>query len=77
MFNIFIKRPVLSAVISLLIVFLGLLSIRSLPVTQFPDIMPPSVHITATYVGANSDVLAKTDFTSRSFSKSAQRPIFI
>ncbi len=60
MFNIFIKRPILSAVISLLIVFLGILSIRSLPVTQFPDIMPPSVHITATYVGANSDVLAKT-----------------
>ncbi|MDR0796266.1 MAG: efflux RND transporter permease subunit, partial [Tannerella sp.] len=60
MFNIFIKRPILSTVISLLIVFLGLLSIGSLPVTQFPDIMPPSVHITATYVGANSDVLAKT-----------------
>ena len=60
MFNIFIKRPILSAVISLLIVFLGLLSIGSLPVTQFSDIMPPSVHITATYVGANSDVLAKT-----------------
>ena len=60
MFNIFIKRPIFSAVISLLIVFLGLLSIGSLPVTQFPDIMPPSVHITATYVGANSDVLAKT-----------------
>ena len=60
MFNIFIKRPILSAVISLLIVFLGLLSIGSLPVTQFPDIMPPSVTVTANYVGANSNVLANT-----------------
>jgi len=60
MFNIFIKRPVFSAVISILIVFLGLLSIGSLPVTQFPDIMPPSVTVTANYVGANSDVLANT-----------------
>ena len=60
MFNIFIKRPILSSVISLLIVFLGLLSIGSLPVTQFPDIMPPSVTVTANYVGANSNVLANS-----------------
>lgn len=43
MFEIFIRRPILSGVISVVIVFLGLLAITSLPITQFPDIVPPSV----------------------------------
>ncbi|MBE7176225.1 MAG: efflux RND transporter permease subunit [Mucilaginibacter polytrichastri] len=56
MFHIFIKRPVLSLVISLIIVFLGMLALFTLPVTQFPDIVPPSVTVTARYTGANADV---------------------
>ena len=40
MFEIFIRRPILSGVISVVIVFLGLLAINSLPITQFPDIVP-------------------------------------
>ncbi len=59
MFNIFIRRPVLSLVISLIIVLLGVLALVSLPVTQFPDIVPPSVTVTANYTGANAQVCAK------------------
>ncbi|WP_149696160.1 efflux RND transporter permease subunit [Chitinophaga sp. CF418] len=59
MFDTFIKRPVLSLVISLIIVLLGLLALFTLPVTQFPDIVPPSVTVTAKYTGANAEVCAK------------------
>ncbi|MFD0763285.1 efflux RND transporter permease subunit [Mucilaginibacter lutimaris] len=59
MFDIFIRRPVLSLVISLLITLLGVLALLQLPVTQFPDIVPPSVTVTATYTGANAEVCAK------------------
>ncbi|EON76442.1 RND efflux system, inner membrane transporter CmeB [Lunatimonas lonarensis] len=59
MFDIFIKRPILSTVISVLITLLGLLALISLPVTQFPEIVPPSVTVTAKYTGANADVLTK------------------
>ena len=54
----FIRRPVLSLVISLIIVLLGVLALFTLPVTQFPDIVPPSVVVTATYNGANAEVCA-------------------
>lgn len=59
MFAIFIRRPVLSIVISLFITFLGLLALTDLPVTQFPEIVPPSVTVTAKYTGANAEVCAK------------------
>jgi HAE1 family hydrophobic/amphiphilic exporter-1 len=59
MFDIFIKRPVLSLVISLFITLLGLLAMFGLPVTQYPDIVPPSVVVTAKYTGANAAVCAK------------------
>lgn len=59
MFDIFIKRPLLSTVISVLIVLLGVLALTSLPVTQFPDIVPPSVTVTARYTGANAEVCTK------------------
>ena len=59
MFNIFIRRPILSLVISLIITLLGVLSLVTLPVTQFPDIVPPSVTVTANYTGANAEVCAK------------------
>ncbi len=59
MFTIFIQRPVLSLVISLLITLLGVLALVTLPITQFPEIVPPSVTVTAKYTGANADVCAK------------------
>ncbi|PZP44863.1 MAG: hydrophobe/amphiphile efflux-1 family RND transporter [Pseudopedobacter saltans] len=58
MTSLFIKRPVLSLVISLIIVLVGVLGLMKLPVTQFPDIVPPSVTVTAKYTGANADVCA-------------------
>src|SRR6476620_4352818 len=59
MFNKFIQRPVLSIVISLLIVFMGVLAIVKLPVTQFPSISPPKVNVTAEYPGANGELMTK------------------
>lgn len=59
MFNKFIQRPVLSIVISLVIIFLGVLAITGLPVTQFPSISPPKVNITAAYPGANGELMVK------------------
>lgn len=59
MFNIFIRRPVLSLVISLIITLLGVLALFTLPITQFPDIVPPSVSVEAKYQGANAEVGAK------------------
>jgi hydrophobic/amphiphilic exporter-1 (mainly G- bacteria), HAE1 family len=59
MFEKFINRPVLSLVISLLFLLVGGLALTTLPVTQFPDIVPPSVTVTAKYTGANAEVCAK------------------
>ena len=59
MFNIFIRRPILSLVISLVITLLGVIALLNLPVTQFPEIAPPSVTVEAKYQGANAEVGAK------------------
>ncbi len=59
MFDIFIKRPVLSLVISLVFLLLGGLALIGLPITQFPEIVPPSVTVTTNYVGANAEVCTK------------------
>jgi HAE1 family hydrophobic/amphiphilic exporter-1 len=59
MLDLFIKRPILSTVISVLITLIGLLSLFTLPITQFPEIVPPSVTVTARYTGANAEVLTK------------------
>ncbi|WP_293873701.1 efflux RND transporter permease subunit [Flavobacterium sp.] len=60
MFSKFIQRPVLSIVISLMIVLLGVLAMTSLPVTQLPSISPPKVNIIAEYPGANNELLIKS-----------------
>lgn len=57
MFQRFIHRPVLAIVISLVIVFVGILAIRTLPKSQFPEIAPPQVVVYASYPGASSTVL--------------------
>ena len=57
MFNRFIERPVLSTVISVIIVILGVLGLTSLPIAQYPEIAPPTVVVSASYQGANADVL--------------------
>lgn len=59
MVEMFIRRKVLSLVISIFFVLLGLMAIFQLPITQFPDIVPPSVTVTARYTGANAEVSAE------------------
>ena len=57
MFKRFIHRPVLAIVISVIIVFTGLLAIKQLPISQFPEIAPTTVNIFIAYPGASADVL--------------------
>ncbi|HEU4554700.1 MAG TPA: efflux RND transporter permease subunit [Chitinophaga sp.] len=56
----FILRPVLSTVVSIILLLLGIISYWALPVTLFPDIAPPSVTVTASYPGANAEVVARS-----------------
>lgn len=60
MFGVFIKRPVMAIMLSLMMVFMGFLSIRSLPTSQFPDIAPPRVLVSLAYPGASADVLVQS-----------------
>lgn len=60
MLKTFIERPVLSTVISILLVILGLLGLSVLPVTQYPDIAPPTVQIAASYPGANAQTVLES-----------------
>ncbi|GGA68959.1 multidrug transporter AcrB [Flavobacterium palustre] len=60
MFKKFIQRPVLAIVISVIIVFMGLLAIKQLPISQFPEIAPTTVNIFIAYPGSSSDVLVKS-----------------
>lgn len=60
MLKTFIERPVLSTVISIAIVVLGIIGIKTLPMEQYPDIAPPTVQIMAQYPGANADVIMKS-----------------
>jgi HAE1 family hydrophobic/amphiphilic exporter-1 len=55
----FIERPVLSTVVSIILLLLGLISLFTLPITLFPDIAPPTVQVTASYPGANAEVVAR------------------
>lgn len=60
MFKKFIHRPVLAIVISVIIVFVGMLAIKQLPISQFPQIAPTTVNIFIAYPGASADVLVKS-----------------
>ena len=53
----FINRPVLSTVISIFMVILGILGLLFLPITQYPDIAPPTIHVSTTYTGANAQTI--------------------
>ena len=56
----FIDRPIFSAVISLLITLAGIVSIKSLPIEQYPDLTPPTIAVSASYPGASPEVIADT-----------------
>ncbi|MES2820518.1 MAG: efflux RND transporter permease subunit [Pseudomonadota bacterium] len=56
----FIDRPVFAAVISIVLVMAGLMAMRSLPIAQYPQILPPQVSVSASYSGASAQVIAET-----------------
>ncbi|MGG6545925.1 UNVERIFIED_CONTAM: efflux RND transporter permease subunit, partial [Prevotella sp. 15_C9] len=58
--NIFIKRPVMAISISVLILVIGLISLFTLPVEQYPDIAPPTISVSASYTGANAETVQKS-----------------
>ena len=58
--DVFIKRPRLASVISIVIVLAGWLCLKAMPVEQYPNIVPPSVAVTAQYPGASADVVEST-----------------
>jgi HAE1 family hydrophobic/amphiphilic exporter-1 len=60
MFSKFIQRPVLAIVISLVILFIGALAIKTLPTSQFPEVAPPVVMVSASYPGASAKSLAES-----------------
>ena len=60
MFKHFIEHPVLSSVISIIIVILGIIGLFSLPIEQYPDIAPPTVRVSANYTGANAETVLKS-----------------
>ena len=55
----FIERPVLATVISLILVLLGIVGLLRIPMTQFPEIAPPTVFVAGVYPGANCLLLAE------------------
>jgi multidrug efflux pump len=56
----FINRPIFASVMSIVIVLAGVISVATLPVAQYPDITPPTVEVSASYPGANAQVVADT-----------------
>ena len=58
--HFFIDRPIFAAVVSIIITLIGGVAYFSLPVSQYPDIAPPSIQVTAQYPGASADIVAKT-----------------
>lgn len=60
MFSIFLKRPVMAIVLSLMFLFMGFLAMKTLPVSQFPDISPARVTVSVSFPGASAEVLVKS-----------------
>ncbi len=58
--NFFLRRPVLSAVISIVITLVGVLAMKALPIAQYPDLVPPTVNVSVTYPGASAETIAST-----------------
>ena len=58
--RIFIDRPILATVLSSLILVSGIMAIPNLPITEYPDVVPPTVQVSATYPGANPRTIAET-----------------
>jgi HAE1 family hydrophobic/amphiphilic exporter-1 len=62
--DVFIKRPVTSIVVSLVIVLVGVIAMSTLPISQYPDITPPTVSVTGNYIGADAQTVEQTTTTA-------------
>lgn len=62
--DVFIKRPVTAIVISIVIVLVGIIAMSTLPISQYPDITPPTVSITGSYIGADAQTVEQTTTTA-------------
>src|ERR1700682_3028783 len=58
--HFFVDRPIFASVMSIIVTLVGFISFRALPITEFPEIAPPTVEVTATYAGAAAEVIADT-----------------
>ncbi|MFM9768087.1 efflux RND transporter permease subunit, partial [Streptomyces scabiei] len=58
--HFFIDRPIFAAVVSIVFVMLGVVSVGRLPIAQYPDIAPPVINVTGQYPGASAEVVAST-----------------
>src|ERR1700726_2073519 len=58
--HFFVDRPIFASVMSIIAALVGFISFRALPITEFPEIAPPTVNVTATYAGASAEVIAGT-----------------
>src|SRR6478672_3266821 len=58
--HFFVDRPIFAGVLSIILTLVGVIAFRSLPITEFPDIAPPTIEVTATFAGAAADVVADT-----------------
>jgi multidrug efflux pump subunit AcrB len=58
--HFFVERPVFAAVLSIVTIVVGVIAIFTLPISQYPDIAPPTVTVTASYPGANAKTVAET-----------------
>ena len=56
----FIKRPIFATVLSAIIIIAGIISIKGLPIEEYPEVIPPQVSVMATYTGANAETISKT-----------------
>ena len=67
--KVFIDRPILAGVISVVILIIGLIGLSQLPIEQFPEIAPPTVSVSASYTGANAETVQEC---GRTFGRSSQ-----
>src|SRR6202051_240792 len=58
--HFFVDRPIFASVMSIIVTLVGIISFRALPITEFPEIAPPTVNVNATYAGASAEVIAQT-----------------
>src|SRR5205823_14933041 len=58
--HFFVDRPIFAGVISIILTLVGVIAFRALPISEFPEIAPPTVVVNATYAGASAEVIAQT-----------------